>query len=47
MKRTKLPLVNQDIRTGIVVPSRNPKALAEAMNTLLKSPTLEKNMENV
>ena len=32
--------VNQDGKTGIVVPPKNPQALAEAINTLLDTPAL-------
>ena len=32
--------VNQDGKTGIVVPPKNPQALAKAINTLLDNPAL-------
>jgi len=32
--------VNQDGKTGIVVPPKNPQALAKAINTLLDDPAL-------
>ena len=32
--------VNQDGKTGIVVPPKNPQTLAEAINTLLDNPAL-------
>jgi len=32
--------VNQDGKTGIVVPPKNPQALARAINTLLDDPAL-------
>jgi len=44
---TGVPFVNQNGKTGIVVSPKDSNALTEAMNTLLKSPTLEKNMENM
>jgi len=37
---TGVPFVNQDGKTGIVVPPRDPGALARAINTLLDNPAL-------
>ena len=37
---TGVPFVNQDGKTGIVAPPKDPDALAKAINTLLKNPTL-------
>ncbi|RLE06951.1 hypothetical protein DRJ00_08915 [Candidatus Aerophobetes bacterium] len=35
-----VPFVNQDGKTGIVVLSKDPQALAKAINTLLDEPAL-------
>jgi len=39
---TGVPWVNQDGRSGIIVPPRDPKSLATAINTLLENPELRK-----
>ena len=43
---TGVPFVNQDGKTGIVVPARNSKALANAINTLLNNPALREKYGN-
>ncbi|MFX0204597.1 MAG: glycosyltransferase [Candidatus Hodarchaeota archaeon] len=40
--RTGVPWVNEDGKTGIVVPPRNSGALAQAINALLEDPSLRK-----
>ena len=37
---TGVPFVNQNGKTGIIVPPKNPDALAKAINTLLDDPAL-------
>jgi len=37
---TGVPFVNEDGKTGIIVPPKDPQALAEAINTLLDNPAL-------
>ena len=43
---TGVPFVNQDGKTGIVAPPKDPDALAKAINTLLKNPTLREKYGN-
>lgn len=43
---TGVTYVNQDGRTGLVVPKRNPEALARALNLLLNNPDLRQYMGN-
>ncbi|RLE11598.1 mannosyltransferase, partial [Candidatus Aerophobetes bacterium] len=37
---TGVPFVNQDKKTGIIVPPKDPQALAKAINILLDNPAL-------
>jgi len=39
---TGVPFVNQNGKTGIIVPPKNPQTLAKAINTLLDNPALRK-----